>query len=175
MFVLYNLSPTQGFPTPSRGDASILQMFVFTTAVDGYRLLETRQILAWFITPPEWNRDKNKGHMSFIYSTLNVLTLNAARAYLSILGHQFIPGLTYWHQTTTHTHICTYGQYTVTSEPSFCIFLDCGRKQEYTERAHAGTRRTSKLHTETPWLGIEPRTFCCEATVLSTAPLWLIK
>jgi len=38
------------------------------------------------------------------------------------------------------------------------MFLDSGRKLEYLERTHAYTRRTCKLHTERPQLGIEPGT-----------------
>ena len=38
-----------------------------------------------------------------------------------------------------------------------CMFLDGGRKPEYPERTHA-IRRTCKLHTERPQVGIEPGT-----------------
>ena len=31
-----------------------------------------------------------------------------------------------------------------------CMSLDCGRKPEYSQRTHANTRRTCKLHTERP-------------------------
>ena len=61
--------------------------------------------------------------------------------------------------------------------PPVCMFLGCGRKSEYTERTHAGTGRTWQLCTETPGHRIQesnPGPSCCEATVLTTAPLcWI--
>ncbi len=41
-----------------------------------------------------------------------------------------------------------------------CMSLGCGRKPEYPEKTHAGTRRSCKLHTESPQSagGFQPRT-----------------
>ncbi len=51
-------------------------------------------------------------------------------------------------------------------------FMFCGwKKPEQPEETHCNTGRTCKLYTEGPCEpGIEPRTFCYEATVLTTVP-----
>ncbi len=47
-----------------------------------------------------------------------------------------------------------------------CMSLDCGRKPGYLERAHAGTRRTCKLHTG----GLNSEPSYCEAGHCATVP-----
>jgi len=47
------------------------------------------------------------------------------------------------------------------------MFMDGGRKLEYPERTHGYTRRTCRLHTERPQVGVGPGTLCCEETVLN--------
>lgn len=53
----------------------------------------------------------------------------------------------------------------------FCMFLICQSEPDYSDETYTGIGRTWKLHTK--WAQsanrFEPRTFCFEATVLTTA------
>ena len=49
--------------------------------------------------------------------------------------------------------------------------LDCGRKLEHPEEAHADTERTCKLHIDShPRPELNPNPWCYEAAVLTTVP-----
>lgn len=64
--------------------------------------------------------------------------------------HQSISGLMH-RQTTSHTHVHTYGQLRIGGWPNL-MSLECGRKLEYPVKTHASMVRTCKLQTGRPQL-----------------------
>ncbi|XP_061653746.1 uncharacterized protein si:ch73-382f3.1 isoform X3 [Phyllopteryx taeniolatus] len=61
-----------------------------------------------------------------------------------------------YRQTIIHTHIHTYGQFRIFSQPTIHV-LGIWKKPEYPKKTHAGTGRTSKLQTGRPDLNPGPK------------------
>lgn len=85
------------------------------------------------------------------------------------MGHQFITGqIQHIDANNTHTHIYTYGQFTVTSQSIVCVRLDYQRNPE-------NPGRTCKLQVKVQSLGVpDPEPSCSECSTAQPRSLrWL--
>lgn len=78
---------------------------------------------------------------------------------------QHVVWVIYWKHTVTHCH----GQGHWLRIDLICMFLMI-KNTEHPQETHSKTWSTSKHRRAAPQLRCEPRSFLCEATVLTTAP-----